>query len=433
MWLIYLVVNNFAVAILIFTIIIKFATFPLNLKQQKNTAISQLFTPKVREIQQKYRNNPQKQQEEMVKLQKQGYNPTGGCGTMLLTFLILFGVIDVVYKPMTHMEHIDSGSIKSIVQLAKQAEITSVLLSNDGDKQVVLDFIDEKTAIITVDKPQVVLEKEFDAVKQGKPINELTYEELMQYANFTDTDLVTLSDTNSRLSNQVKSQITLIRSNYMEGNLYSELRALKVFTQNPDLFKKVTSQENIDKLDKLSENMVFMGIDLGETPTLELNALIIIPILSLLFNLLQVFVQQYYQKKNSPELAAQMGGGMKLFMYSMPLLSLYISFVVPSGVGLYWAISAAIAIIQTIITNKIWPHEKIREEARAKMEAAAAKNETRTTVIKIDENGNEVQTTARLSELSQKELKEYQRKKLEEARRADAEKYGEEYIESDED
>ena len=90
MWACYALVQNFGWAIIIFTLIVKAAMFPLNLKQQKNMAISALFTPKVREIQTKYRNNQEKMQEELTKLQKEGYNPTGGCGTMLITFLILF-------------------------------------------------------------------------------------------------------------------------------------------------------------------------------------------------------------------------------------------------------------------------------------------------------------------------------------------------------
>ena len=72
MWACYALVQNFGWAIILFTVIIKAAMFPLNLKQQKSMAISQLFTPKVQEIQRKYKNNPEKQQEELTKLQKEG-------------------------------------------------------------------------------------------------------------------------------------------------------------------------------------------------------------------------------------------------------------------------------------------------------------------------------------------------------------------------
>ena len=70
MWPIYLLLQNFGWAILIFTIIVKIAMLPLQIKQQKNMAFSQLFAPKVKEIQQKYRNNREKQAEEMQKLQQ---------------------------------------------------------------------------------------------------------------------------------------------------------------------------------------------------------------------------------------------------------------------------------------------------------------------------------------------------------------------------
>ena len=72
MWACYELVHNFGWAIIIFTVIVKAAMLPLNIKQQKNTAISQLYAPRVREIQQKYKNNQQKQQEELTKLQKLG-------------------------------------------------------------------------------------------------------------------------------------------------------------------------------------------------------------------------------------------------------------------------------------------------------------------------------------------------------------------------
>lgn len=61
-----------------------------------------VFQPLITEIQQKYKNDPQKQQEELMKLQQEhGYNPMGGCMPMLLTMLVLFGFLGVVYYPYT--------------------------------------------------------------------------------------------------------------------------------------------------------------------------------------------------------------------------------------------------------------------------------------------------------------------------------------------
>ena len=80
MWLCYLVVRNYAVALLLFTIITKLALFPHSLKQQKSMVKMKLFQPKVEELQKKYAKNKEKLNEETMKLyQEEGYNPMSGC------------------------------------------------------------------------------------------------------------------------------------------------------------------------------------------------------------------------------------------------------------------------------------------------------------------------------------------------------------------
>ena len=191
------------------------------------------------------------------------------------------------------------------------------------------------------------------------------------------------------------------------------------------------SQEVRGKLDNLVKNMEFCGINLGETPSLaHIDATIAIPIISFILSLLQMFISQWIQKKTNP-MAAQMGGGAKIMLYIMPLFSLYISFIVPAGVGFYWGISYIFGIAQSVITYKFWPIEKLKEDAQKKLDEKSAKFTTTATVVDVDDNGNKSERQEKLANLSQKELKEYYRKKLEEARRADAEKYGEEYKEDD--
>ena len=85
--------------------------------------------------------------------------------------------------------------------------------------------------------------------------------------------------------------------------------------------------------------------------------------------------------------------------------------------------------VRALITAKFWPGDKIRAEAKAKMEAAAAQKEQRAKVVVVDADGKETEKVQRLSELTKKEIDELNRKKLEAARKADAEKYGEEYVE----
>lgn len=418
--------------------------FPLNLKQQKATAISQLYAPRVQEIQRKYKNNQEKLQEEMGKLQKEGYNPTGGCGVMAITMLLLFGVIDVVYKPMTHMEHFDGDSINAIETVAEDIDIAHAIIASPDDYQALIDYIANPESLTIVKTKQEDGTETSNQVKFAEGFNYeearksvvVTQEQLDKIVALTDEQIAKLYDGNSRLSNEVKNLLKAIDTTYYaDGTLYSELRAINCYADadNQPLFKNNSSisADILTRLDSLSDNMFFFGLNLGEQPTLAFNALLIIPIISFVLSFAQMFISQKFNEKQNPEVyAAQQGqqaGCMKGMLYTMPLMSLWIAFSVPAGAGFYWAISYLFSIAQTFITYKFWPSDKIRAEAKAKMEAAAAKVEQRATVVEVNADGETVERTERISQLTQKEIKELNRQKLEAARRADAEKYGEEY------
>ncbi len=84
--------NNFVLAIAVFTILIRLITLPLNLRQQKNSLRMQEMQPQVQAIQKKYKDNPQKMNEEFKKI---GYNPAEsltGCLPLLIQFPILIGL-----------------------------------------------------------------------------------------------------------------------------------------------------------------------------------------------------------------------------------------------------------------------------------------------------------------------------------------------------
>ncbi len=87
--------NNLVLAILVFTILIRLLTLPLNLKQQRSMMRTQQMQPQIQAIQKKYKDNPQKMQEEFAKV---GYNPAEsltGCLPLLIQMPILFGMFRV--------------------------------------------------------------------------------------------------------------------------------------------------------------------------------------------------------------------------------------------------------------------------------------------------------------------------------------------------
>lgn len=114
MQLVYNFVPNFALTLIVFTVIVRVVTLPLAINQQKSMAKMSVFQPMITEIQEKYKNNQQKQQEEMMRLQTEfGFNPTAGCLPMLIDFVILFGIIEVVYRPVQYILSIPAETIRA--------------------------------------------------------------------------------------------------------------------------------------------------------------------------------------------------------------------------------------------------------------------------------------------------------------------------------
>ena len=114
MRLVYQLIPNFALTMIVFTIILRVAMLPLAIKQQKSTAKMSVFQPEIQRIQEKYKNNQEKQQEEMMKLQTEyGFNPMSGCLPMLLNMMVLFGIIEVVYRPVQYILGIPAETIKA--------------------------------------------------------------------------------------------------------------------------------------------------------------------------------------------------------------------------------------------------------------------------------------------------------------------------------
>ncbi len=89
-------VHNWGISIIILTALLKFAMFPITAKTAKSTVKMQEVQPKIQALQEKYRDNPQKLNEQTMKLYKEvGYNPVSGCLPMLFQFVILFAMYNL--------------------------------------------------------------------------------------------------------------------------------------------------------------------------------------------------------------------------------------------------------------------------------------------------------------------------------------------------
>ena len=157
---IYKLLPSYGWDIILFTLLINIVKIPLQLSQQKSMAKMSAFQPMMQEIQTKYKDKPEKQQEEMLKLQQDyGYNPTAGCVPMLLNFLVMFGVIGVVYNPLQRIFHISAAALTSAGEALTAAGVNFTAITRDttiisqlvagGNAELIKCFTAEQIATIT--------------------------------------------------------------------------------------------------------------------------------------------------------------------------------------------------------------------------------------------------------------------------------------------
>jgi YidC/Oxa1 family membrane protein insertase len=107
---IYDLVGNYGAAIILLTLAIRILLLPLALKQIKSMQAMQSIQPQMKQLQQKYKGNRQKLNEEMMKLYKErGVNPLAGCLPMVLQIPVLISLYSVLRFPQ-HPPHLPDGS-----------------------------------------------------------------------------------------------------------------------------------------------------------------------------------------------------------------------------------------------------------------------------------------------------------------------------------
>ena len=89
----YSVINNYALTIILFTVLIKLCVSPLNLRSRRSTMRMTTLQPKMRELQEKYKNDQEKLNQKLQELYRQeGVSPMGGCLPMVISMFILFAM-----------------------------------------------------------------------------------------------------------------------------------------------------------------------------------------------------------------------------------------------------------------------------------------------------------------------------------------------------
>ncbi len=114
----YDLVNNYGIAIILFTLLTKIILLPLSYKGKKGMMQTGRLQPKVTQIQKMYKDDRAKQQQEMAKLyQQEGISPMSGCLWSLLPLPVLFGLYGVINNPVTNLMKLTHTQIQEVVQL----------------------------------------------------------------------------------------------------------------------------------------------------------------------------------------------------------------------------------------------------------------------------------------------------------------------------
>lgn len=298
---IYTLVDNYFLAIFLFTLLVRMAMFPLSLKSQKSQAERAKLAPRIERLQKKYAKDPKKLQEKQMALyEKHGVSMTGGCLPMIVQMVLLFGIISAIYKPLTHLMQIPSEVIST--------SISAVTLGKDEED------------------PNKFKESEL----QGY------YGELKMLGKLEENE-------------------DAIRSNID-----------KLAKDTPEVMEDKTTDEYIEMMKTTKEDFTIFGVSVLNNPGYtgwSPNWLWIIALVSGLTAMASSLISMHYTKQSQGANQPGQGCTNGMMIAFMPLFSLYITFTVPGGVGIYWICSNLIACVQTVILNHIYNPVKIREQA----------------------------------------------------------------------
>lgn len=122
----YEIVGNFGLAIILFSVLVKLIMIPISIKQQKTMKKSQKINDEMKQIQFKYKNDPEKMNQEVMALYKREHmSPMSGCFSAIVQLILLFAVFYLVRSPLTYMKKVDSGIIQQLEAIVQEQGKTS--------------------------------------------------------------------------------------------------------------------------------------------------------------------------------------------------------------------------------------------------------------------------------------------------------------------
>lgn len=369
-WL-YQLVQNYGWTIIIFTFVVRIVMFPLTLKQQKSTARMSAYQPMLQEIQKKWANDKNRQQQETQKFyEENNIKMSAGCAPMLINMLVLFGIIAVIQAPLNYIVQVDGldsttqiNTGLAIVQ-ASEAEGEDIAAEGYTQQSLLIGQMKENPEKFTTGAEVPFVDDKVYVLKTGE--------------SYKDGAIVTGDDN-------------------------------KVVAENATLKQASVDVKYVEAVDNF--NFRFMGLNLAQPPTLSDWVTLIMPILSLL----TMVASQLIMMKTSP--STQGKGQMIIMTVVFGVMFGFFAFRVPAGFSLYYTVSNLVMTLQQLLVKKIHDPEKIKAEVEAEIEERKKAKKSKKKVVVVDEATGE----AIDKEIEESELVKL---RLAKARELDAKKYG---------
>ena len=320
------IAGSYGIGIILLTIIVRAAMWPLGVSQQRSMRTMQLLQPKMKAIQDRYKNNPQMMQQKMMEFYKEHkFNPMAGCFPLLIQMPIFILLYSTLMSPQFIQMAGDSQFL--FIKRLDATMKSSAGVSNDGVFGVSRydGFLASKTATVYFDgedNPRL-------DVKVKKPNKAVEIQGDFTPGENADFKL-NLDDT----------------FNYKFDDL---VKINKVILSVTDVKTKETETMTFTKQDgKLRAS--FPTTEVKEQPlNLDVLGLLLLFMLTMIAS--QKAMMAMNKNANQDPMQAQMQKSMNIFM---PLMLGFTFFVIPipAGVLLYLVVSNCFQIIQTVIINK---------------------------------------------------------------------------------
>jgi len=295
----YDIFNNYGIAIIIFSIVLKLILLPITIKQQKSMKKNAQMQEEMKKLQLKYKNNPEKLNQETMELYKrEKFSPFSGCLSSILQIIIILAVFWLVSKPLTYMRRIDANIINEYT--------TKIEQEADGKKAsypeiAVIDKIETEYKEL-VEKLNTEVENKEELEQQKESLNK--YRINMEFLGLD------LSKVPTQSLNDWK--VYIIPGLYIVTSFISIRISLK------------SQKKMLEKNNK--KDIVINGNNPEEPDQLD----------------------SMQQMNNS-------------MMYMTPIMSIMIASVAPLGLALYWLISNILMIIERVIIDKVMLSKEEKE------------------------------------------------------------------------